>query len=146
MNRPMYESSRDRANEQRAIEAYCRSHSERVHAVKLPIVYAVDWGIFHDDNLICWAECKRRFNERARYETILLSCRKYLAGMDLCRISGKPFLLVVQWNDFLGTHVCDGKAAKDIRVGGRRDRGDWQDVEPVVHIPVSSFFEVPKNE
>lgn len=146
MNRPMYESSRDRANEQRAIEAYCQSHGERVHAVKLPMAYTVDWGIFHDDSLICWAECKRRFNPKNRYETILLSCRKYLTGLDLGRLSGKPFLLVVEWDDSLGYHVCDGRAARDIRVGGRRDRGDWQDIEPVVHIPVKDFLELPKHD
>lgn len=146
MNRPMYESSRDRANEQRAIEAYCQAHGERVHAIKLPMAYTVDWGIFHDDSLICWAECKRRFNPKNRYETILLSCRKYLTGLDLGRLSGKPFVLIVEWDDSLGFHVCDGTAVKDIRVGGRRDRGDWQGVEPVVHIPISKFYEVAKHE
>lgn len=26
-----------------------------------------------------------------------------------------------------------------VRIGGRRDRGDWQDVEPCVFIPISEF-------
>ena len=27
----------------------------------------------------------------------------------------------------------------DAKIGGRKDRGDWQDIEPVIHIPISEF-------
>lgn len=145
MNRPMYESSRDRANERSTIESYCRAHGDRVHALKMPVAYQIDWGVFHDDSLLCWAECKRRNVPKNAYATFMVSLHKYMAGMDLSRVSGKPFLLIVEWNDGIGAHVCDGRAGRDIRPGGRRDRGDWQDIEPVVHIPVEYFFEVPKH-
>jgi hypothetical protein len=145
VSRPYYERDRDLANEQKIVEACCRASGKSLHAVKLPLSYTVDWGIFHDDSLLLWAEGKRRFNERKLYPTFILSCRKYLSGMDLGRISGKPFVLIVEWNDGIFRHVCDGTATRDIRVGGRRDRGDWQDIEPVVHIPVEQFTEVRQH-
>jgi len=33
-----------------------------------------------------------------------------------------------------------------VRVGGRKDRNDWQDIEPVTHIPISEFKDVIKVE
>jgi len=45
---------------------------------------------------------------------------------------------VVKWNDMVG-YVCMSEIDMDIQVGGRRDRGDAQDIEPVCMIPVKNF-------
>jgi len=67
----------------------------------------------------------------------MLSLNKIIHGMELARATDKPFLVVVEWNDMVGWHKVE--KVHSIRMGGRVDRGDWQDIEPVVHIPVTDF-------
>jgi hypothetical protein len=70
----------------------------------------------------------------------MLSLAKIIHGMELARATEKPFLVVVEWNDVVGWHKVE--KVHSIRMGGRVDRGDWQDMEPVVDIPTSEFKKI----
>jgi hypothetical protein len=54
-----------------------------------------------------------------------------------------PFSFIVQWDDRMAYwDMPIGWVAGDVRWGGRSDRGDDQDAEPVEHIPVGEFRNV----
>tara|TARA_R110002020_G_scaffold276042_2_gene491254 strand:- start:18565 stop:18852 length:288 start_codon:yes stop_codon:yes gene_type:complete len=55
---------------------------------------------------------------------------------------GQSFL-IVRWSDVDGIHHVNAhkSATSDYKIawGGRRDRDDWQDIEPTIHIPIDDF-------
>lgn len=133
--RPVYENSDSLKAEEQTIRRVAEVW--KTTYVKLPMQYRVDWALMRDKDIVCWCECKRRYNNKDKYPTLMLSLNKIIHGMELARVTEKPFLVVVEWNDMVGWHKVE--KVHDIRMGGRVDRGDWQDVEPVVDIPTSEF-------
>ena len=136
--RPIYENGATLAAE----EATIRRVADRwgVTFQKLPIQYRVDWALIRDGKVACWCECKRRHNNKGKYPSLMLSLSKVTHGLELARQTGLPFLVVVEWDDCLAYWKAD--RISGVRLGGRVDRGDWQDVEPVVDIGIELFTEL----
>ena len=135
--RPRYESERTLELERMAITKFADEFS--VTPVKLPIAYNIDYALLSGENLMCWAEVKCRDVERYTYDTLAISMKKIVNGVQLSKMSGKSFLLLVQWNDSLGWIKVKEDDELDIRLGGRKGRNDWQDVEPMAHFDVRQF-------
>lgn len=133
--RPLYESSEDLANEQQV--ANFLSNKWKCKLKKLPMSYHVDWIVMRDEPEAI-LELKCRKNESTRYTTLLLSLNKWMRGKELSKELGIPFIIVVRWTDGLFFHTV-GSATVKHGFGGRTDREDSQDVEPVVLIPVDTF-------
>ena len=108
-----------------------------VRPVKLPLQYRVDWAIIKNGHLAGWVECKKRNVPRRQYATLLLSLNKVLHGLQLSQTTGLPFILLVEWSDCIGWQKIT--AVEGLSIGGRIDRDDWQDVEPVCHFPTEGF-------
>jgi len=133
--RPIYENGETRAAE----EATIRRAADRwgVEYAKLPIQYRIDWALLRDGKVAAWCECKRRHNRQSKYSSLMLSLSKVTHGLELASQTGLPFLVVVEWDDCLAYWKAD--RISGVRIGGRVDRGDWQDVEPVVDIGIELF-------
>lgn len=80
----------------------------------------------------------RRTEEQAA--TAIADCRL------LARESGVPFVLFVWWLD--GLFFLDATSANPsaVTVGGRKDRDDPSDIEPLVHFETSIFKPVQKRK
>lgn len=118
-----------------------RSHPDykRYSFFKLPMSYEVDCAISQSGSVVGFCEFKRRKVIKDCYDTLILSLKKYkaLASYSSNEVQSKLF---VRWNDVSSVHeVSPGGINYRIAWGGRSDRGDWQDSEPVVHIPVEDF-------
>ena len=74
----------------------------------------------------------------------MMSMSKLVAAAGDRKI-GINCILLVQWADSMGG-VQMSNEYWSVRVGGRKDRNDWQDIEPVTHIPISEFKDVIKVE
>ena len=135
MTRPMYESQRDRDNEQRVIDLM----KERRGLVlrKMPISYRLDFMIMKDHEVLGFAELKSRNVPSTAYDTLLISLGKVAAANLLWRTSELPCYLIALFTDRCG--VIDFRAPHELGLGGRVDRGDPADVEPVAHYPMSRF-------
>jgi hypothetical protein len=137
--RPLYESSKDLENEQSVAAALSQAWGCSLN--KLPMSYHVDWVLESEGKLCAFAELKCRNNPRSKYPTLMLSLNKWVRGCELAKYSGVPFILVVRWSDGLfwikhtDTPITTG-------IGGRHDRNDKQDIEPVVYINTEHFKEV----
>jgi len=110
--------------------------------VKMPMQYKIDYCCYRDNNLIGFVELKNRTCTKSRYPTYILSLSKYLTAVELSRILGKPTNLCVRWTDETGYVRLDTIRDPHISQGGRTDRNDWQDVEPVIHIDINSFIRI----
>lgn len=133
MARPIYESDADRRRERDAISLYCAKR--RVSFAKLPMFYEVDFALLLRGKVVGCAEVKIR---SARYSTMILSLHKWLA---LCAWAnaGLQARVLVMWPSGLHLFRVQPNVVRDITMGGRVDRADDQDVEPVVHLPTSEF-------
>lgn len=83
-------------------------------------------------------EVKCRTNRKDAYPTYMLSKAKYDRLLELCADNpGTSAVLIVSWADAVG--ACILPAEHTVGRGGRWDRGDARDVEPIVYIPISAF-------
>lgn len=141
MNRPRYEVAEDRAKEE-AVAA--RVFSQFVRH-KLPDRYSVDWALFKDGTLYGWAEikCRNKF-----YPRPFVSLGKVMEGLRLANNTGTPFFLVFQFPDgIFAKRIKETDLERgNIMHGGRQDRGDWQDMEPVILFDIKSFTQIPNEE
>jgi hypothetical protein len=102
----------------------------------MPISYHFDYLLMADDGPWALVEIKIR---RQRYETLILGVQKAVMMRFYAAQMGIRPLLVVQWD---ATYFTQLRPVMDYRVdwGGRWDRGDDQDMEPVIHIPSNEFM------
>jgi hypothetical protein len=68
----------------------------------------------------------------------MVSLLKWMTARDVAKAARVPGFLVVSWTDCVGMISVDADEVVP-GVGGRTDRGDPDDVELVVHIPVAKF-------
>lgn len=138
--RPMYESQQDRSHEAQVIARLCSAW--KCDAKKMPAAYPMDWSLQKDGSVKALAEIKFR---NASYPTYIVSLRKYSDMLNLHQASGLPCLLVVCWPEN-GRRVVKYTAIKrqpaKVIHGGRTDRGDSQDVEPMAEIAMTEFTRV----
>ena len=143
MGRLQYESDGDLANET-AVASYVGARWN-CNFEKLPISYHLDFALTREGAVEGFAEIKCRTSERTRYPTYMIALSKLNAAMTLRHVTGLPVFLIVRWRggeigycDLLDV-IMDSLT---VEMGGRKDRGDWQDVEPVAHIDIGKFLKL----
>jgi len=138
MVRPLFETQGDLAKERAVIE---RVVGDKFEVRKLPIKYQADFGLFENStgNLKRWVEVRCRTTASHAYPTLIVSLDKIMAAENLVRSTGIPFVFMCEWTDTTGTVRINKASDYDIKWGGRNELRDWQDVEPVCHIPISHF-------
>lgn len=137
--RPIYENARTLQTEKDAAATICERY--QCTARKMPRSYRIDWMMLRDRRVVAIAELKVRSNARAAYPEYMIGASKILHGLQLAEQMRVPFLIFVQWNDGLFYHRV-GSCEIAYGIGGRMDRGDAEDIEPVALIPVENFLPV----
>lgn len=146
MTRPIYEKPADLAAEAQVAAQLANHWGCKME--KLPKFYRTDWAIAVGQTIKGFVEIKCRNNTRYKYDTYMLSLLKWSENVQLAITTGIPFVLAVQWTDSVGYLKVDESNYRHIQskcsfsMGGRTDRGDSQDMEPVIHIPVGMFHKV----
>lgn len=135
--RPEYETSSDRDREEAVARAFGGRHGVRL--ARLPPRYSVDRAIIRDGVVSGWAEIKVRTTPASQYPSAHIGAAKLAECLTLAHRTGLPLILIYGWSGGADVrwHRVDGPYT--IEMGGRRDRGDWQDQEPMVAIPVEEF-------
>lgn len=135
--RPLYETPETLRNEDSVIKRLCRQW--QCESRKLPMSYRVDYALVVKEKMVAWLEVKCR---NQPYEQMYLSLAKWAAGTGLSKATGLPFLLVYAFKDGLCWKRVD-EDKPDFYIGGRSDRGDWQDMEPMAVFPLKDFKVIP---
>ncbi len=102
--------------------------------------YPVDAIGYDGSRLHSIIEAKVRKNPRAAYPTYMISMEKFARGVAMAEALHCDFVIAVQWSDAFGCYTHTKAAKHRVAMGGRTDRGDAQDIEPVVHIPIEDFW------
>lgn len=142
--RPRYETQKDRDNEAAAVKKV--SEAWGVKFIKLKPTLHLDYALYRDKRVVSFAEVKVRtytWEQIDRAGGYMLALDKWVKAHELC--VGMPFTLIVQADGELRVYKVDKFEQFPIMVAGRRDRGDWRDVEPCVFIPVDKFSSLESN-
>lgn len=152
--RPDYETRQDFDRESRVADWFVQKMIHdgwfRDTAVAKPLKkhYCLDRAIVDGDEILAFCEVKVRTNRQFNYSTYLISLEKMRNMRLMARDTGVPSYLVIRWTDAIGYFEVNEQTDFtdfSLRLGGRTDRGDGADVEPVLHIPVGKFISYRKN-
>lgn len=115
---------------------------------KLAIKYHLDYVAKRGDTAAAFCEIKSRsysMEQIDRFGGYLLSINKWSSAESLYRASSLPFILVVCATD--GIYYASFTTFKpdSVVVRGRKDRNDWQDIEPCVLLNTSRFTKLQKK-
>lgn len=134
-SRPIYETSDDLSREREVALKLAKNY--KLEAIKLPKMYPVDWALCQGSAISSFIEIKCRKNQKNKYSTLILSLHKWQAMMEFERIAKIRTLLVVEFIDALA--CIRANSMFQVMIGGRDDRNDPQDKEPVIHIPIKAM-------
>ena len=135
--RPLYETDEDRGREGSFIEELCIAW--QCEARKLPMHYKLDFAMIRDGTIKAFLETKVRNYTMDYFDAYMLSMSKVLAAQEYSAFADVPSLLAVRWSDGDGFIALNRLEDFNVGFGGRADRGDPQDIEPVVFIPIANF-------
>ena len=130
--RTQYESKEDRAIEQKLIKDYVSNR-----ALKLPKSYGFDFMVQHGPKLPEVWEVKRR---KKKYSTWFVSLLKLLKAQHYEALGIKAYALVEIERKVYSLRFT--KAPYYIEWGGRTDRNDSADQEPMVHYRLKDMEEI----
>jgi hypothetical protein len=136
--RPEYETEKDLANQQRLMEVAMPGRTYH----PLDRKYQLDYLILQDGMMPVWAEVKQRTVEWGTYDSYLISMSKYLMGKRLAVESHGLFYLVTGWANgvvAVANLALMTPVQYKLTMGGRSDRNDAADREPVFLIQNTSF-------
>lgn len=136
--RPFYEGSSDRAAEDSIADRFAALRGRR--QFRFPVGATVDRVLVDDAGVItALLEIKSRRTPMGMYSDYNVSEER----MNLYRLTAArlnlPALLVVQWADRCGYLDVRRAPFQKLAIGGRTDRGDKRDIEPMVHYGLDAF-------
>lgn len=140
LTRPHYETKQNLRLEDVVSEIYARYL--QVGQVKIPAKqYRMDRAAVCDGRIVGFFEIKTRTVAHNHYAFYMLSAAKFRDGVYWHNL-GLSFTLVVSFTD--GLFYYTYRDHDDIRyaLGGRTDRNDAQDIEPLALIPMGLFRQV----
>ena len=137
--RQAYETTKDQELEKNVITYACKIWN--CEAVKTPKFYPLDWTLQQNRQIKGFVEVKYR---KKSYPTYLLSAHKWQAAINLSEMLNIPAILLICWPDENGNRIVIYTQMKrgthsSIVHGGRNDRNDDQDTEPMVEINLDNF-------
>lgn len=145
MSRPLYETEQDRENERRLAEMIGAKYNYKF--VKMPIKLSLDYMLTQDGVAKAFMEMRQRRTPMHKYPTYMISLYKVIMASQLTQTTGLPCYLAVQWSDKAG--ICKLPphiAPLSVAQGGSMQRGDPQDIEPVVYFDMSCFKELANEK
>lgn len=129
-----YETDADRVEEAR-IGAIIAKHW-RCEVRKMPERYTLDYAAVRGDVLFAALEIKARNRRLFEFQDVFVNLNKVVAARGFEAVGVKTFY-IVQFTDHLAyTSLI---VSDRIEYRGRKDRQDWEDVQPVVCIGASEF-------
>lgn len=101
-----------------------------------------DYALVDRDNVVqLFIECKIRTNPIGQYQSVMIPEEKVIKLRRAAEIFCTPARFVCQWTDRTGW-VDLSKATGEVRVSGRKDRNDPNDIKPHLFIPNEQFEEI----
>lgn len=140
MARTQYETEKDRIRQREVADALQNVWKCTCH--EMPYSYILDFIAMRGGKALAFIEvkCRKRAYEGAH--SVGVALRKLLAADAYERATGLPSFFAVRFM-LCGTVAytkLEKRESIGIGIGGRTDRNDKDDVEPMIYIPISDFL------
>lgn len=143
MKRPIYEREVDLTHENRMKTILEAKWNCTLN--KLPIKYHLDWMAMRGKEPMAFMEFKHREKlSIGAYPRYMMSLDKWIKAKQLCKQVEVPFIMVITFTEgtYYGVFPHNGLHDITYGFGGRYDRGDAQDVEPMVYLSLEKFIKL----
>ena len=143
MKRPIYESQVDLTHENKMKPFLEAKWNCTLH--KVPLKYQVDWLAMRGKDPMAFVEFKHREKLSIdAYPRYMISLDKWMKAKQLCKEVEIPFIMVITFTEgtYYGVFAHNGLHDVTYGFGGRYDRGDAQDVEPMIYLPLKKFHKI----
>lgn len=143
MKRPIYESQVDLTHENKMKPFLEAKWNCTLH--KVPLKYQVDWLAMRGKDPMAFVEFKHREKLSIdAYPRYMISLDKWMKAKQLCKEVEIPFIMVITFTEgtYYGVFAHNGLHDVTYGFGGRYDRGDAQDVEPMIYLPLKKFMKI----
>lgn len=143
MKRPIYELQVDLTHENKMKTFLEAKWNCTLH--KVPLKYQVDWMAMRGKDPMAFVEFKHREKLSIdAYPRYMISLDKWMKAKQLCKEVEIPFIMVITFTEgtYYGVFAHNGLHDVTYGFGGRYDRGDAQDVEPMIYLPLKKFMKI----
>jgi len=141
MNRKLYESA-ENLDKERDVALFLEE-KWKCEAVKMPIKYGLDYTFRRNKELVGFCEIKCLNYELSQFDCMsggyFISLGKFMSAKSLVEFTKLPFFLVLDTTDGIYYRKFTNFENLRFTVNGRKDRSDWQDVEPMVLLETALF-------
>ncbi len=134
MSRPLYETPDHLRNEATVVMKL--QGAWKCTLTKLPRSYRLDHVIYRNSQIVAAVEIKCRKIKMNQYPTIMISLSKRMEAAWWHSVNKVPTFFVVQFTDALA-YVDLTEEPCSVQQGGRVDRNDPADTEPMAHYSIS---------
>ena len=109
----------------------------------MPIKYGLDYTFTRNKEIAGFCEIKCLNYELAQFDRMsggyFISMGKFISAKTLVEFTKLPFFLVLKTKDGIWYRKFTQFEGLKFVVNGRKDRNDWQDVEPMVLLETKLF-------
>jgi hypothetical protein len=142
--RPVYENAESLAEERRFASAIEERWNCRLR--KQPRHFILDFAVERDGVIVGFAEIKCRNYRSDAFRDYMISLSKIARAREIKRVTGLDTALCVRFtNADLMRKITDDRTVS-VGMGGRKDRGDPEDIETVAMIPLREFKFIERRE
>jgi hypothetical protein len=145
MKRPIYESQEDLTYETKMKTFLENKWNCTLN--KLPYKYSLDWFALREREPMAFVEFKHRENlSLTAWPRYMMSLDKWIKARQLTKELQIPFIMVITFTEgtYYGVFAHNGVHDLRFMFGGRVDRNDNQDLEPMVLLPLDKFIKLEK--
>lgn|SRR5574343_515445 len=135
--RKIYETTNDRKNE--LIAARFIGEILDCQVIQNKKLYSSDFSLVKEGRLKAIGEIKVRNNSKTKYDTFFISADKIAKCKHFSKTFNVKFFLFVWWNEGINIIDLTERDPLYVSIGGRFDRNDSQDIEPMAHYSPSEF-------
>lgn len=143
--RPLYETEGDLERESEV--AALIEGRWNCKLMKMPIRYHLDFAAVRGDKVVAFCEVKTRnytMEQIDKFGGYLMSIGKWANARALNASTNLPFILIVKASDavYYASFDSGNFTPDEVLMRGRKDRNDWQDIEPCVLLNTKRFKEL----
>lgn len=144
MNRKLYESP-ENLDKERAVALFLED-KWKCETVKMPIKYGLDFTFRRNKSLIGFGEIKCLNYKLSDFDRMsggyFISLGKFMSAKSLVEFTKLPFFLVLNTLDGIYYRKFTNFDGLNFTANGRKDRNDWQDMEPMVLLETALFTKI----
>ena len=135
--RPIYENEESLANEAEVAKFLAELWGGEFH--KLPRRMQMDYAFARDDVVTGFVEVKCKTSNLEDFPFYFISLSKVLEAKNLFNATGLHTKLVVRSKNGAIHSIVMSKEEFDVKIAGRKDRNDPDDMEPCAYFKSSKF-------